>query len=206
MKNTSYDSWTKFLNPETLRTNLICVGIFLSSYETLKGSIVDQIRDFYTTGFDQDGPILSPTYEDKVLALDAKRDAFRASIAWLKEERIIDQNDERIIYDIKKHRNELAHELPKFLSDAQQEIQLSKLTELVALVVKIDRWWILNVELATQDEIDPSTVDESEIMSGRTLFLHLLLGIATGAHSTELYDEFVKQAQGSGIQPPLKKD
>lgn len=192
-KNTSYDSWTKFLNPKTLQANLICVGIFLSSYETLKDSIVDQIRSFYTDGFDEGGPVLSPKYGDEVLALDPKRDVFKSSIAWLKQRQVINQNDERIIYELKKHRNELAHELPKFLSDSEQEVQLSKITDLVALVVKIDRWWIINFELAIQDEIDPSQVDEDKITSGRMLFLHLLLEIATGNQTTDFYEEFVKR-------------
>ena len=193
MNNTSYDSWTKFLNPETLQTNLICVGIFLSSYETLKDSIVDHIRSFYMDGFDKDGPTLSPKYEAEVLVLDAKRDVLRSSIAWLKQNQVINQNDERIFYELKKHRNELAHELPKFLSDSKRQVQLSKITDLVDLVVKIDRWWIINFELAIQDEIDPSQVDENKITSGRMLFLRLLLEIATGNQTANFYEEFVKR-------------
>ena len=194
MKTSAYDSWTKFLNPQTLQTNLICVGIFLSSYEILKDSIIDQIRSFYTVGFDEDDPILNQEYENEVLVLDAKQDKFKASIMWLKQHQVIDQNDERAIYDLKKHRNELAHELPKFLSDAKREIQIAKISELVELVGKIDRWWIVNVELATQDEIDSHQVDENKIISGRMLFLHLLLEIATGNQSTDFYDEFVKRS------------
>jgi len=50
------DSWTKFLNPESLQSNLILASSFIASYETLKDSIVERIKDFYTHGWDESGP------------------------------------------------------------------------------------------------------------------------------------------------------
>jgi hypothetical protein len=41
MAKQAEDSWDKFLNPETLRANLIAASIFITSYEILKGSIID---------------------------------------------------------------------------------------------------------------------------------------------------------------------
>src|SRR5687768_6908536 len=89
MSNQAEDSWEKFLNPETLRANLIAVSIFITSYEILKSAIVDQIKSFYTHSFDENGPIVGEDYEKEVLALDSKRNAFRASIAWLKSNEVI---------------------------------------------------------------------------------------------------------------------
>lgn len=200
MANQVEDSWEKFLNPETLRANLIAASIFITSYEILKNSIIDQIKSFYTHGFDENGPIVSENYEKKVLALDNKQNIFRASIAWLVANDAITTADRQSILDLTEHRNQLAHQLPKFLAESGKDIELARLETLVALVVKIDRWWIINVELAIRDDIDPEQVQPEVIMSGNMIFLHLLVTAAAGANSTELYDEWVKQREARKTQ------
>jgi len=193
MSTQAEESWEKFLNPETLRANLIAASIFITSYEILKSSIIDQIKSFYTHGFDENGPIVSETYESEVLALDKKRKVFPASIAWLRKNDIIDAADEQSIVALTDHRNHLAHQLPAFLAESGKDVELTRLEVLVGLVVKIDRWWIVNVELEIQDEIDPNQVRPEEIMSGNMIFLHLLLNTASGADSAKLYEEWQKQ-------------
>lgn len=204
MANQADDSWDKFLHPEMLRANLIAASIFITSYEILKGSIIDQIRSFYTHAFDENGPIVSESYEAKVLALDSKRNVFRASVAWLKAKGVIDAADAQSILDLTDHRNQLAHQLPKFLAESGKDVELARLETLVALVSKIDRWWIVNVELAIRDDIDPEQVRPEGIMSGNMIFLQLLMTTAAGANSNELYDEWLKQREarktGSGDQ------
>src|SRR2546423_10101103 len=37
------ESWLKFLNPDSLRTNLLLASLYLSAYEILRNSIMDQI-------------------------------------------------------------------------------------------------------------------------------------------------------------------
>jgi len=51
------------------------------------------------------------SYQSKVLALDAKRNPFRASITWLTNDRVINEAAERLIGELTRHRNEVAHEL-----------------------------------------------------------------------------------------------
>jgi hypothetical protein len=193
MANQVEDSWDKFLNPKTLQSNLIAASIFITSYEILKNSIIDQIKSFFTHGFDENGPIVSESYEKKVLMLDGKRNVFRASIAWLKANDVIDVADEQSITELTDHRNQLAHQLPKFLAESGKDVELARLEILVALVTKIDRWWIINVELAIRDDIDPDQVQPERIVSGNMIFLQLLMTTAAGANSTELYDEWLRQ-------------
>lgn len=194
-RNDSTDSWLKFLNPETLRSNLILASCYIAAYETLKDSIIDQIRSFFTHGFDQNGPIVSESYDKKVLSLDSKRNPFRASILWLVNNGVIDASDHEKIETLTIHRNELAHDLPRFLSSADREVQVQLFESINALVRKIDCWWIINVELEINSDFDGREIKQEEIISGRMLFLNLLLGIATGAHSTDLYQELLKSQQ-----------
>jgi hypothetical protein len=195
MSTSSQESWEKFLKPETLRSNLILASLFITSYETLKDSIIEQLKDFYTHGWDENGPVVSGSYETKVLSLDPKKNPFRASIAWLKDNQVIDEADERKLKELREHRNEVAHNLPKFIAEVGKEVKLSAITEIFELVTKIDRWWIVNVELETQEQIDPSKVNLNEIISGRMIFLQLTIGIATGAEFTNLHAEMEKRFQ-----------
>jgi hypothetical protein len=185
----------KFLRPDSLRLNLILVSLFIAAYETLRESIVQQLKDLYRHGFDE---ALSKGYESEVLCLSAKRNSFQASVAWLRSKGVIDEADEEIIAELRRHRNEVVHELPKFVAEAGKDVQVLKLTQIQRLVAKIDRWWIINFELDALD-IDPANVGPEEISSSRMVFLDLMIGIATGTRYTDLYREvqqaFEKQAQ-----------
>jgi hypothetical protein len=194
----STESWLKFLHPETLKMNLILSSCFLAGYECLKDAIVDRLRSFYVNGFDQNGLKLSPEYNTEVLALDPKKNALKASITWLLNNQIIDVADCEAIERINLHRNELAHDLPQFLATAEREIQIHLFEEIMRLATKIERWWIINFELAINPDHDGREVDEDKIISGGMLFLQLLLGIATGVNSTDLYEKFKEAIEAKG--------
>ena len=44
-------SWERFLNPDSLRANLVTGSLYITAFEMLKDSIIERIRDFYSTGF-----------------------------------------------------------------------------------------------------------------------------------------------------------
>lgn len=183
------DSWEKLLCPETLQSNLISASLFITCFEILKDSIIDQPKNFFTDTWSSDGPVESLEYRAKVLDLDPKRNPLRASSIWLKQNQVIDEVDEKSFMEIKEHRNQIAHQLPQLISSADKNVELERLTEIQRLVLKIDRWWIMNVELDIQDEIDPSTVVESEIMSGNSIFISMVVGIATGGFPKQLLEQ-----------------
>ena len=57
-------SWERFLNPESLRANVVAGSLFIAAFEMLKSSIIDRIRDFFSTGFNQSGPIIDEKYKE----------------------------------------------------------------------------------------------------------------------------------------------
>src|SRR5205085_746238 len=120
----AYRSWVKFLDPASLRANLIAASIFLAAYETLRNSVIERIRDFFADGFDVNGPLLGARYRNTVLALD--KSPLKASLLWLKSMGVVDDADMTRIDAIRAHRNELAHDLPKYIGtcDADIDIQL----------------------------------------------------------------------------------
>ncbi|TAE53152.1 MAG: hypothetical protein EAZ87_24045 [Nostocales cyanobacterium] len=187
-----FDSWAKFLNPQSLRSNLIAASIFLAAYETLCTSAIDRIRNFFAYDFDENGlGIESEDYKKKVLSLDKIR--LRASLLWLKEMSAISDADIILVDEIRRHRNKLAHELPRFLTDADAEININFLVDIYELVTKIDRWWIREVDIPTNSDFDGQNIADSDIKSGSMIFIQMMLKIATGEDSSVFWDEFQKQ-------------
>jgi len=156
----------------------------------LRGSVIDQIRSFYTDGFDENGPIVDDAYSLKVLSLD--KSCFRASLLWLEEHDVVTEDDMASFDDIRRHRNELAHNLPEFITTAGREINAHLLTRICELVTKIDKWWILEFEIPVNSEYDGREIDAAGVRSGRMIFLQAMIDIAAGEDSSAYWDEVQK--------------
>lgn len=179
MDDRIHQAWERFLNPVTLRSNLIVASLFLSAFEILRESIVERIRDFYSIGFDASGPKLDPKYKTEVLAKN--RSPVYASLAWLKESGAITNADIATFDRVRQTRNEITHEITHLLAEGLKADYVSRFHELVALVAKIEKWWIVNVEVPTNPDFDDKEIDEDGIVSGPILTIRLLLDIALGS-------------------------
>lgn len=193
-QNDALAGWLKLLDPRSLKANLIAASIYLAAWETFEHAVMDRIEGFFSIGFDEDGLTFSDEYK-QVLSRDKSR--FRASILWLEDVGAVDAADLRLADRARQHRNEIAHNLPSFLADASRDVDVALFGGLCALLNKIERWWLRNVEIPINPDCDHLNADEipdSELQSGNMLFLTMILKIATGdeAESSYLYDELVK--------------
>ncbi len=66
---------------------------------------------------------------------------------------------------------------------------------LVELLRKIEVWWVVNVEIATDPEYDGREINEEDIVPGAILSLQMLIQVASG--NTELL-EIWRKARSSG--------
>lgn len=167
------------LNPAVLRPNLVVASIYIAAFELLKDAIVDRIRDFYIEGFDQNGPRIDPKYQSEVLAKNPS--PVYASLDWLKESQAIDSDDLAAFEKLKKLRNDLAHELPHMLRKGVPSDLLERFHEMVSLLDKIERWWIVNVEIPTNPDFIDKKVSPEEIIPGRIMALRVLVDVALGS-------------------------
>jgi hypothetical protein len=191
------EGYIKFLNPKVLRSNLIAVSLFLAAYETLRSSIITQLRGLFVKGFDQNGEIVDSDYQKKVLS--RHKSPLRASLLWFKEMQAIGDEEIELVERVRLHRNDLAHDLPTFIATNEKDINIELIGGILDVVTKVDRWWIREVEIPTNPDFDETPVydlDDSEIISGNMLFLQLSIRIATGEddESEAMYRDFIEKA------------
>jgi hypothetical protein len=109
--------WEEFINPEIIQSKFQLAGLFLVAYETLKSSIIRHPLDFFSNHWTLPDlkPEETPKYRQEVLALDPKEkgDRLRGSLAFLRANGVISEEDETTFRIITDARNNVAHELDR---------------------------------------------------------------------------------------------
>ncbi|MCB9947555.1 MAG: hypothetical protein H6842_06985 [Rhodospirillaceae bacterium] len=192
------DGWAEFLDPDVVRTKFITMGLFMIAHELLLSAIKDHPLSFFGDQWTAEkGWRQSEDYKREVLALDpkGKGDMLRGSLAWLKTNGAIDNADDATVYELTAARNMIAHELHKIIG-GQQSLDLVRLfPRLTEIVTKIERWWIINVEIPTNPDWDGKEIDEDDITPSSVLLIQLLSQVALGSDESAwaLYRKFVAQ-------------
>lgn len=192
MKTTA-DRWERFLDPDVVRPSLFLSTMFVTTFEILKDSVVERIRDFYTNGWNESGPIVGPEYQSQVLARN--KSTLYASLEWLREHEAIDEADLETFERLKKTRNQLAHQLFDVVTGQVESEHASQFPALVSLLRKIEVWWVVNVEIPTNPDYDGAEIDEGGIVPGAVLSLQILIEVASG--NIELLEQW-RKARSSG--------
>jgi hypothetical protein len=200
MKTEVEASWEKFLNPDSLKQHLLAGGIYLAAYEMFKKSLVGQPRDFFWSGIENGKEIIDPKYQTEVLSLD-KNHIFNASALWWKKHGVLTDDDILLAQDIRKHRDEIAHDIPRFLGTADGVIRLDLLEGIFTTLSKIDKWWIQEVEIPTNPDLYNRQFTNEEldgVMSMNMVLLSMMIPIAFGDDSRlkEVYELWKKQKTG----------
>ena len=113
------------------------------------------------------GPIVESRYRDEVTM--CHRDLLRASSLWLEKAGVISGSEVEEIGRVWKHRNEVAHELPRLLSQSDLTLNLDYFLRIRELLEQIEVWWIRNIETLIDPMFDSIEVDDIEIRPGRVM-------------------------------------
>ena len=188
--------WEQFLSPDVTRDRLISASMYITTFEMLKESIVGRIRDFYFIGSDENGPISTPDYQTRVLSRN--KSVLYASLEWLIEIAAIQKSDLEVFERLKTVRNKVAHELPSIVLGGAEFQLTTHFEEALTLLRKIEVWWVVNVEIATNPDYDGTEVDESGIVPGPVLMLQLMLDVVAG--NSEYLDHYKKAASSASTE------
>ena len=191
------DRWAEFLNPDVVRTKLVAMGLFMIAHEMLLDAIKDRPLGFFANNWTADGGWQqSDEYRREILARDprGKGDALRGSLAWLREMEAVDDADLAAVREFTDARNTIAHELRDIVGGGTMPDFAGLFPRLIELVAKIDRWWIVNVEIATDPDLAGREIDEDGVTPGSILIMQILSRVALGEEDEawELYRAFVK--------------
>jgi hypothetical protein len=171
MEEKNLKDWEKFLDTDKVKSNLVRASLYLLSYEMLKNSIVDKIKDFYCTGFVDGKDIYSEDYNTKVVhrKIEGKQNIFLSSLHWLEEHGTISKEEMTEISAIREFRNTVAHEIDKFITDSDYNLDETKQKRIFELIRKIEVWWIQEVELPTEPDYDGKEINDDEIIAGKEI-------------------------------------
>jgi hypothetical protein len=174
-RNDNLEAWEKFLDPQKLKRSLIEASIFITAYELLKEEIIDRPKSFFIyEGEDRSKNRVE--YNKEVKALH-KRDTFIASYLWLQNQGAITSQDVELILQIREHRDEIAHELPRLIGSTELEVDKSLLECLKELITKISRWWAFKVDAPTNPDFDHVEVKEESVLTGSMMFMQVVMGV-----------------------------
>lgn len=191
---TTSERWERFLDPDAVKPSLFLATMFITTFEILRNSVIDHLRNFYANGWDENGPIISPEYQSRVLSRN--KSALYASFEWMQESGAIDDRDLEQYEELKKTRNLLAHQLFEVVTGQVESKHEAQFEELVELLRKIEVWWVVNLEIATNPDFDGQEIDEAGIVPGSILSLQMLIEVASG--NTELLEQWRKAKMQRG--------
>ena len=199
MENDAKRRWAEFLNPDVVRTKFVAMGLFMIAHEMLLDAIRDRPLSFFSNRWTADaGWQQNDDYRQNVLALDpkGKSDALRGSLEWLRGQEAIDEADVAATREFTDARNVIAHELRDIISGGTVPDFSGLFPRQIGLLAKIDRWWIINVDIAIDPEIagQDQDIDSDGVMPGSLLLMQILGSVALGEEEEawELYRAFVE--------------
>ena len=176
-RDQAFEALLKKLAPDVVRSNLVRAGPFLAGWEILTSEIVKKVREFYMVDLDA-GPLSGQRYATKVLALDSgpeKGKVFRASLQWLVDGGALTELQATRIRQMRQHRNEIAHELPKILVNAEHAgIDVALVRDLRDIIAALGRFWG-RIEIDTDEELAGRDIADADIISGLSVLMEHLV-------------------------------
>lgn len=170
--------WEELLNPDITRRRLVSASLYIAAFEILKQSICDRIRDFYCFGFGVAGDLIDPKYQSEVLSRNGSR--LYASLSWLQEKGVLEASDIESFDQVKVARNALAHNLQGLVLGDLPPRHVTLFPELVALLRKIETWWMINVEIPTNPDYDGQEILKEHVVPGPVIMLQIMQEVASG--------------------------
>jgi hypothetical protein len=167
---------SKFLNPGAIKSSLMLSALYLAAYELLKDAIIDNIREFFSFEYKDGKAIPDGQYKNEVLQVH--KDLLCASCLWLKRNGVITASEIEEIENIRRHRNQVAHELPRLLVDPDLNLNVGYFLRIRELLDKIEIWWVTNVEIPSNPDFDGLEVNETDIQPGRAIALDYMISVA----------------------------
>lgn len=167
------------LHPEIVKSGLLKASLFLTGFELLQTELVDRVQSFYAVDFDENLVALeSEWYRREVLSLAPPKahpntKKFHASCTWWVINGTLVKADIAAIQQIKKHRNVIAHELPKLMLDPNVSVDWQLFERVTHYVKVLGRFWG-RVAVDTNSDFDGQSIRDEDIESSAMILLRYM--------------------------------
>jgi len=169
-------NWLKIFDEDTLQRNLTVASLYLTAWEILCDEIIVSLRNFFMVINAEGVTLDKEKYKQHVEDLDKSR--LYASCLWLQKMDAISQDDIEKIRTFHNHRNNIAHELCRLLTDATANINIDDLKEMRDLTRKIGAWWAVNLDIPSNPDLDDQVIDEKDVIPGQVVILDFIYSVA----------------------------
>ena len=132
-------------------------------------------------GFDKEEYHYDDGYERDVLSKVGNGSTiFDASTAWLVEMEALTQDDVSLLREIRAHRNDIAHEMAKYLVAPGQDVSVDLLLRARGIIQRLGQFWG-QIDVDTNPRFDDQDVAPEDIHSGQLLLFDYVLSLVTGS-------------------------
>lgn len=192
----------KMLDSENIRITLLYASLYLSAFELLRSSLIEDTKSFFVILDRQDIDTMKSI--DGVLELETvnklkgeirnqiaeyeqavqikynapEQHALVPSCNWLQSMGALSENDVADIKKIRDQRNQIAHNMPKVLFADGISLDVDLFTRIREILRKLSLFWArqqLHFNLETLEELDISQVKDDDIWSGREVLLQVMI-------------------------------
>jgi hypothetical protein len=153
-----YEELLHLIKPDALKESLVRAAVYIIAYEFLENLLKDHLEDYYAIvkdgalkGWDGKGKLKpGEKYKAEVQTKD-KDDPVMASCRWFEEQEVLTSEEVEFVKAARRHRGNLAHEMPKVLLRSGEQVDIQGLKRLCDLAYRIDNWWLVNMDDAPAD-------------------------------------------------------
>ena len=176
--------WKNLFDRDILKESVNIIALYITMYELLEDTLISRPKDFFTVlEYDERA---KQQYEEHVLSLydksacpgiATKNKELISSLLWFKQMKAIDDEDIQVFANLRTTRNEVTHKMLQAIADGGGKY-LMQLMELYKLFCKIERWWILEIEIPIGEEFPSDCeIKEEDVMSGNMIILNAMIDI-----------------------------
>jgi hypothetical protein len=201
-----------------IREQFIFAGLLLTIFERFKKYVVEQVDDFFSSQWELRDGDLKCIRSEKFKELIKEKGVhapgqhankeFRAALRWFCDVEAITEDEFNDIERIYALRNDIGHELFQVIADDNKNpIKLDDVLATFSVYLKIVRWWVKEIEAATDPDFDQEKYDNTnwdEVESSDTVFLREIIrkSLLSEAEWQEI-EKHVQAKQGTSFADRL---
>ncbi len=204
----SLDNAERICDKESLQFQLSFMALFIGMFEFMKDTLISRVESFLCSNMTQneDGEwvyIHNETYKNEIEKrfVDGKivKDRLRNTVLWFKDANAISDDDYKLFRKLRDKRNSYAHKMAQHVWDGLPEQDAKGLLDLLDLYIKLDKWWINEIEIPISGEFEPGSYDEDSVESLALITFKIMISTLFGGKSDEYLEMIQKFRDQQGV-------